>query len=145
MFSLCFACAHPLLIFFLHMRCILHYITSFTNTIPSVTALDLSSGMIAQVNEKLKDRDDLSNVTTLCLHLKDDNCASLKDSFDLVITSMTAHHVPNFEAMVHTLVQVLKPGGQVRLRMNECLWGGRSLSSLSLRNDHYSSSYSISY
>lgn len=74
----------------------------------SVTAADSSDGMLARLSEKAT-ASGMSNVTTLLLDLETD--AAPAKAYDLIISSMTMHHVSDYEALIGHFSKMLKLGG----------------------------------
>jgi ubiquinone/menaquinone biosynthesis C-methylase UbiE len=78
--------------------------------VEAVVAADSSKGMLAQLEQKLADAG-ISKVTT-CFVEHNDLCR-LDSDFDLVVSSMTMHHVENVAALVEKFHRLLKPGGML--------------------------------
>jgi ubiquinone/menaquinone biosynthesis C-methylase UbiE len=74
----------------------------------SVTGADSSSGMLEVFREKA-DRQGLTNVRTV--HLEDG--ATLSGSYDLVISSMTFHHIEHIDGLLAEFYRLLKSPGYV--------------------------------
>ncbi|HPQ54807.1 MAG TPA: class I SAM-dependent methyltransferase [Spirochaetota bacterium] len=73
-----------------------------------VTAMDTSGEMLSVLDVKLKDRG-IRNVTTLyCDLLTDEHRPGY---YDLIISSMTLHHVKDVPALFNRFYQVIKKGG----------------------------------
>ncbi|MCV6589996.1 MAG: class I SAM-dependent methyltransferase [Marinobacterium sp.] len=78
--------------------------------VASMTAIDISASMIAQLETK---RDRLScELTTLQLDLTQ---RTLDQQFDGIISSMTLHHIENIPALFVQLHEMLLPGGFIAL------------------------------
>ena len=75
-------------------------------SVRSVTGMDTSQGMLDVLEAKAK-RQGLSNVYTRHLHPGE----RLSGAYDLIISSMTFHHVEDIEALLAQLFQTLKPAG----------------------------------
>ncbi|WP_224984832.1 class I SAM-dependent DNA methyltransferase [Geomonas agri] len=76
-----------------------------------ITGADSSKGMLEVLNKKIQAQA-VHNVTTLPLDLEHQQ---LEGSFDLIVSSMTLHHVQDVTALVATLSNALKPGGWLAL------------------------------
>ena len=77
-------------------------------SVKSVTGIDTSQGMLDVLEAKAK-RQVLSNVYTR--HLNPGDC--LPGAYDLIISSMTFHHVESTEALLAQLFQTLKVSGKI--------------------------------
>jgi ubiquinone/menaquinone biosynthesis C-methylase UbiE len=78
----------------------------------SVTGVDLSAGMLEMLDAKLKDLG-ITNVKTRRVDL--DGGDALEGSFDLVVSSMTLHHIKEPKALVDMLFRVTAPSGCICL------------------------------
>jgi ubiquinone/menaquinone biosynthesis C-methylase UbiE len=76
----------------------------------SLTGVDTSAGMLAVFKEKATGLG-LANVTGINLNLDDGD--HLPGMYDLIISSMTFHHVKNITRAIESLVRALKPGGHL--------------------------------
>ena len=76
-----------------------------------ITGADSSRGMLEVLNRKIA-TGGLGNVDTLYLDLERQ---SLDASYDLIVSSMTMHHVQDVAALVGSLVENLNPGGWLAL------------------------------
>jgi len=74
----------------------------------AILMADSSSGMLDVVNEKIAAQG-VSNMTTLQLDLLADPPPAQR--FELIVTSMTLHHVPDTDHILRIFHDVLKPGG----------------------------------
>ena len=72
-----------------------------------ITGADSSQGMLDVLQRKL-DQGGIANVTTKWLDLEEQH---LEEGYDLIVSSMTLHHVPDVAELVGRLVQALNPGG----------------------------------
>lgn len=92
----------------------------------SVVAVDAASGMIDALREKLKRPENLSvtNVQPVCVLLVDPedsalplarNAAAGRRKFDLILSHMVLHHIPDLRELLHTMHGCLKPGGWIAL------------------------------
>ena len=77
-----------------------------------VTGADSSSGMLDALSAKLRERS-INNVDTKLLDLEQGE--PLDDSYDLIVSSMTLHHVQDVPALIASLARALKPGGWLAL------------------------------
>ncbi|MFN3544402.1 MAG: class I SAM-dependent methyltransferase [Thiobacillus sp.] len=69
---------------------------------------DSSTGMLAVVDEKIAAQG-VTNMRTLRLDLMSD--APPAERFDLIVTSMTLHHVPDTDRILAIFHELLNPGG----------------------------------
>ncbi|MBU5614441.1 class I SAM-dependent DNA methyltransferase [Geomonas azotofigens] len=76
-----------------------------------ITGADSSPGMLEVLNKKIHARG-LTNVVTLPLDLEQQR---LEGSFDLIVSSMTLHHVRDVPPLIGALAKALKPGGWLAL------------------------------
>jgi ubiquinone/menaquinone biosynthesis C-methylase UbiE len=76
----------------------------------SITGVDSSEGMLAVLRKKLE-QGDLTNVRTACLDL--DKGQALSGEYDLVVSSMTLHHIPDVARLLSEFRRVLRPGGRL--------------------------------
>jgi len=72
-----------------------------------VTAVDISSGMLARLEEKAKSAERLTTVHSDL----DSFFASAKPEYDVLTFCSTLHHLPDYVATVRAGVRLLKPGG----------------------------------
>jgi SAM-dependent methyltransferase len=80
----------------------------FAAEVASVTCIDTSTGMLAVLQEKIAARG-LANVQALRHDLA---AAPLRgERFDLILSAMALHHVPDTSAMLAALAAHLAPGG----------------------------------
>lgn len=78
----------------------------------NITACDTSSEMVKVLDEKLKSKK-INNVQPL---LADIGATSLPVSrFDLVVSSMVLHHIPDVPGALKRLQLCLRPGGRIAL------------------------------
>lgn len=84
--------------------------------VKSITAVDTSEGMINALNAKLDRPGAVQNIHPLCLLLEDPNDPALKGQrFDLIISHLVLHHVPDLSSIVHTMFGCLNKGGSIAL------------------------------
>jgi tRNA (cmo5U34)-methyltransferase len=76
-----------------------------------ITGADSSQGMLDVLKRKLDERD-IVNVETRLIDLEQQR---LEGRYDLIVSSMTMHHVQDVAALVGLLVQGLNPGGRLAL------------------------------
>jgi 2-polyprenyl-3-methyl-5-hydroxy-6-metoxy-1,4-benzoquinol methylase len=74
----------------------------------AILMADSSGGMLEVVNEKIAALG-VTNMATLQLDLLADPAPS--ERFDLIVTAMTLHHVPNTDHILRIFHDLLKPGG----------------------------------
>jgi 2-polyprenyl-3-methyl-5-hydroxy-6-metoxy-1,4-benzoquinol methylase len=72
-----------------------------------ITGADSSQGMLQVLSRKLRERG-ITNVDTKFI---DPEQQQLAGGYDLVVSSMTLHHVDDAAALIDSLVQMLNPGG----------------------------------
>ncbi len=72
----------------------------------SITGADTSKGMLEQFKAKLGAK---------AILLEPDKETSLNGTYDLIVSSMTLHHVPKIEPLFAAFYKALKPGGRVAL------------------------------
>jgi len=80
----------------------------FAPEVASLTCIDTSEGMLAIVREKVA-ASGLANVTVLHHDLAHAPLAG--GPFDLIVSAMMLHHVPDTAAMLRSLAGTLAPGG----------------------------------
>ena len=74
----------------------------------AILMADSSGGMLDVVNEKIAAQS-VANMTTLQLDLMVDPPPAQR--FDLIVTSMTLHHVPDTDSILRVFHDLLNPGG----------------------------------
>jgi ubiquinone/menaquinone biosynthesis C-methylase UbiE len=74
----------------------------------AILLADSSGGMLEVVREKIAAQE-VSNMTTLQLDLLADPPPAQR--FDLIVTSMTLHHVPDTDPILRVFHDLLNPGG----------------------------------
>jgi ubiquinone/menaquinone biosynthesis C-methylase UbiE len=74
----------------------------------AILMADSSGGMLDVVREKIAAQG-VANMTTLQLDLLADPLPAQR--FDLIVTSMTLHHVPDTDHILHVFHDLLNPGG----------------------------------
>lgn len=73
-----------------------------------VTGVDSSQGMLDVLNAKLQSHQ-IGNVTTYTFDM--DSGDVLEGAYDLVVSTMTLHHIREIMPLLHQFATVLKPGG----------------------------------
>ncbi len=76
----------------------------------AILMADSSGGMLEVVNEKIAAQG-VANMTTLQLDLLADPPPAQR--FDLIVTAMTLHHVPDTDHILHVFHDLLNPGGHL--------------------------------
>lgn len=77
----------------------------------AITGADTSPGMLATLAGKAA----AQGLPLPLLSLNSDGTTDLGGSYDLIVSSMTLHHVPDVPALFRQFEQHLQPGGQVAL------------------------------
>lgn len=77
-----------------------------------ITGADSSRGMLDVLKGKLQARG-IANVETKFIDLEQQE--RLEESYDLIVSSMTMHHVEDVGALIVSLTQQLNPGGWLAL------------------------------
>lgn len=83
----------------------------WADRIGSLTGADTSTGMLSEFNAKVRQHD-IDNATT---HLIGDATGLPAGPYDLVVSSMTLHHIADVPALLRQLHAVLAPGGRIAL------------------------------
>ncbi|HQI27507.1 MAG TPA: class I SAM-dependent methyltransferase [Sedimentisphaerales bacterium] len=78
----------------------------------SVTGVDSSQGMLDVLAAKVA-KGNMNNVKTLCLDL--DRGDTLPVSYDLIVSSMTLHHIERIDSLLAKFHAALLPGGRLCL------------------------------
>jgi len=76
-----------------------------------ITGADSSQGMLQVLSRKVRERG-ITNVAEKFIDLEQQR---LDGSYDLIVSSMTLHHVHDVAALIGSLVQMLNPGGWLAL------------------------------
>ena len=82
------------------------------SSIGSITGADTSPGMLEVLRQKVKDRG-LDAVEAFLLKPEDDY--ALRGSYDLIVSSMTLHHIQDLSTLFHRFRERLRPGGHIAL------------------------------
>ena len=77
----------------------------------SISGADTSPGMLKMLSEKAESQD----IPVKLLALEPSGTGDLGGPYDLIVSSMTLHHVADVPALFQRFAQHLKPGGQVAL------------------------------
>ena len=77
-----------------------------------ITGADSSTGMLDVLKRKLQEQA-ISNVDTMLIDLEQQQ--PLPERYDLIVSSMTMHHVQDVEALIKRFIEQLKPGGWLAL------------------------------
>ena len=83
----------------------------------SVMGADSSQGMIDILSAKVKEQG-LKNVTAR--HVDLDKGGVLDGQYDLVVSSMTLHHVPEIQPLIDRFARILKPAGVLAIADLDC-------------------------
>ena len=96
--------------------------------VKSLVAVDAASGMIDALKLKLQKPDSPANVLPLNIMLEDADDPALppadeqdiksgasRRKFDLILSHLVLHHIPDIPSVLHTMHACLKPGGSVAL------------------------------
>ena len=78
----------------------------------SVTAVDNSKGMLEKLYNKIKNTH-IKNIKTLSLDIEKENLP--KNSYDLIISAMTMHHIKDTKSFINSLKSSLKNGGYLAI------------------------------
>ena len=84
--------------------------------VKSITGVDSSAGMLDRLNEKIA-ANGLSNVSTQFVDFE--HGKHIEGNYDLIVSSMTAHHVPDTLQLLREWHRVLKPGGRLLCRSGQ--------------------------
>jgi len=80
----------------------------FSPLVHSITGVDRSKGMLEVLQSKIKDQH-LTNVRTQCVDL--DKGEALEGRYDLIVSSMTLHHVPDTASLLLLFHKMIAPSG----------------------------------
>lgn len=83
----------------------------------SITGVDSSQGMIDILTSKIREQG-LKNVTARQLDL--DQGDELEGQYDLVVSSMTLHHIPDVGPLIRRFAEILKPAGLLAVADLDC-------------------------
>lgn len=75
-----------------------------------VLGLDNSNGMVEEFNKKVKEKN-LSNIEAKKHNILEEDLP--KNSFDLIVISMSLHHIENIEMFLNKSFEALKAGGYI--------------------------------
>ena len=79
--------------------------------VASITGIDTSQGMLNELNAKIATQN-IGNATT---HLIVNDDFTMTDKYDLIVSSMTIHHIENIEPLIKKLHDMLLPGGYLSI------------------------------
>ncbi len=77
----------------------------------AITGADTSPGMLKTLGEKAK----AQSLPVHLISLDASEMGNIGGPYDLIVSSMTLHHVADVAALFHQFTQHLRPGGQVAL------------------------------
>jgi len=80
--------------------------------VASVCAADISEGMLAEVRKKIT-AGDMKNIEVVNFDVVKDK--PLKRSFDLIVSAMAMHHIPDTLTAITKLASLLKGGGWIAI------------------------------
>ena len=86
--------------------------TRLASLVGTITAVDSSAGMINVLEKKLTESK-IKNIKPLLTEFNEDSFQ--KDSFDLIYTCMTFHHIDNIEHVLRLFYKMLTPCGYLVL------------------------------
>lgn len=78
----------------------------------TIMGADSSQGMLAVLEEKIKDQG-LTNIRTVLVDFEKGD--RIKEKFDLIVSNMVLHHVPDTIALFRLWHEMLLPGGRLCL------------------------------
>ncbi len=89
-------------------------------------AIDAAQGMIDVLKKKLQRNDTPKNIVPIAVLLEDPEDASLppadeaspdgsRKKFDLVLSHLVLHHIPELDSVLKTMIGCLAPGGRAML------------------------------
>ncbi|MDD5143795.1 class I SAM-dependent methyltransferase [Methanoregula sp.] len=78
----------------------------------SITGIDSSKGMLAVLEEKIREQG-LTNVTAQCIDVENGKIPDGK--YDLIVSSMTFHHIRDVQPVLAILSTLLKPAGTLAI------------------------------
>jgi 2-polyprenyl-3-methyl-5-hydroxy-6-metoxy-1,4-benzoquinol methylase len=80
-------------------------------SLKSLTAVDTSRGMLAELQKKV-DEGAISNIQTLYCDLSSD---AYRKKHDLIFCVMTLHHIENAQGLLQHFTELLNPGGYLAI------------------------------
>jgi ubiquinone/menaquinone biosynthesis C-methylase UbiE len=83
----------------------------------SIMGVDSSQGMLDILSAKIRENG-MKNVTTQ--HIDLDNGGVLDGQYDLVVSSMTLHHIPDIQPLFDHFARILKPAGLLAIADLDC-------------------------
>ncbi len=84
----------------------------FQPLVRSVTGIDSSNGMLAVLEEKIQ-KEHLTNVVARCIDVEKGEIPDGR--YDLIVSSMTFHHIREVRPVLAILSSLLKPGGTLAI------------------------------
>lgn len=92
----------------------------------SILAVDAAQGMIDALDIKLQQPGASKNIKTLSIMLEDPEDSRMppadsskpkgaRQKFDLILSHLVLHHIPELQPLLHTMFGCLKPGGTIAL------------------------------
>lgn len=90
--------------------------------VKQIVAIDAAEGMIEVLKGKIKQTDAPKNITPIAVLLEDPEDSHLPQAsdgsrmkFDLILSHLVLHHIPDLKGVLTTMLGCLKPGGSVAL------------------------------
>ena len=83
----------------------------------TITGIDTAPGMLAVLEKKVRDRD-LSNVSMQLVDVERGELPS--GSYDIVVSSMTFHHLRDVGLVLGRLATLVRPGGRLAVADLDC-------------------------
>lgn len=81
-----------------------------SDSVKSITGLDSSKGMLDTFRKKIES----AGITSIKLkQIPDDGIAEISGSYDLIVSTMTLHHIPDPTSLINNLTTHLAPGGHL--------------------------------
>jgi len=78
----------------------------------TITAIDNSKGMLDELNKKIN-KANIKNINTLNLDIEKEDLP--KNSYDLIVSAMTMHHIKDTKKFINSLKHSLKKGGYLAI------------------------------
>ena len=86
--------------------------TQIARKVKSVTAVDTSTGMLGVLRQKIKTLS-IDNITTMQADLTAQR--PFDESFDFIYSSLTLHHIRDYQSLLKYLYDILNPGGMIAI------------------------------
>ncbi|KAK6533639.1 hypothetical protein TWF694_002574 [Orbilia ellipsospora] len=88
-----------------------------------ILSIDPSTGMISALTSKLSQPTAPKNITPLCALLTSPDDSAIPDSdsgsgkqrFDIIVSNLVLHHIPDLESFINITYGLLAPGGTIAL------------------------------